>query len=62
MIWDRATLITAALILLAFAVGAAFCIIAIVVDPPSFFRVWLAPICSGSGCRCAASRSFSCTI
>ncbi|MGE3784570.1 MAG: hypothetical protein AB7H71_17750 [Alphaproteobacteria bacterium] len=42
MIWDRAAVIAAALILLAFAVGAAFCIVAIVVDPASFFRAWLA--------------------
>jgi hypothetical protein len=38
---DRAGIVGTAALLLAFAVGAAFCIIAILVDPRSFFAVWL---------------------
>ena len=37
-----AEVVTAAILLLVFALGAAFCIVAILVDPSAFFRAWLA--------------------
>jgi hypothetical protein len=38
---DRAGIVVTAALLLAFAVGAAFCVIAILVDPARFFGAWL---------------------
>jgi len=39
--WRSGIAVTVAILLLAFAVGAVFCIVAILVDPPAFFRAWL---------------------